>query len=105
MFLLPERGAALEVIHQKVGGLEGLAPVASGGGDEDDGLARFDLAGAVQDQHIVQRKPGFGFIHHAADLGLGEAGVGFQFKDVRLALARAGDAGERDDGAGLCATA
>jgi len=52
--LLPEGGAALQVVHEEITGLEGGAAVRGGGGDKDDGLARGDVADPVEDEQVLQ---------------------------------------------------
>ncbi len=86
-----------------VGGFEGFAPVGSGGGDEHDRLAGGDLAGTVHDQHVLKGKTRRRRLGHAGDLDVGEAGIGFQHQALDGALARSGEAGEADDGAGFIA--
>jgi len=97
MLLLPEGGAALQVVHQVVAGLESGAPVRGGGGDEDDGLAGFDPADAMGDAKVVEGKAGAGLIGDLLDLALGEAGIGLQLQHRGLALFGAGQAGEGGD--------
>src|SRR5688500_10724872 len=52
---LPEPGVALQMVHREVGGEERVAAMARRGGDEDDGLAGLERAGAVEDQEAVER--------------------------------------------------
>jgi hypothetical protein len=53
-FLLPERRAGLQVVHQELGRGKGVGAVRRGGGDHHDRLARSHRAVAVQDHRIAQ---------------------------------------------------
>ena len=76
-----------------------------GGGDEDDGLARRDLAYPVDDEQVLQGKAPLRLCGDLADLALGEAGIGLQLQHRRGAFLGAGQAREGGDRAGLAAVA
>src|SRR5262249_25888476 len=73
LFFFPERCAGLEVVHQKLGRLEGRLAVARGGNDENDVVTGRQLADAMNDETCQQRPPPVGFRLHALKLALGHA--------------------------------
>src|SRR5690625_2341243 len=48
-FLLPQRRPGLEVIHDEFTGCQGVAAMAAGGADQDDGLAGLQPTDAMDD--------------------------------------------------------
>ena len=86
VFLLPERGAALQVVHQVVAGLERGAAMARSRRHEDDGLAGRYPADPMDDQLVVEAEALAGGHGDAADLGLGEARIRLELQRDGLAL-------------------
>src|ERR1019366_6916235 len=61
------------------------------------------LADAMDDQHVVQRKPRPRRVRDALDLGVGKTRIGLQLQPRHGASAATRDAGEADHRAGLLA--
>ena len=57
VFLLPERGLGLQIIHQELAGLEGLAAVRGRDGDQYDLVIRLKFSDSVDDPGGVDVEP------------------------------------------------
>ena len=98
---LPHRHLRLEVVDEPARGLERLAPVGGGGGDDDRDVADAQQPGAVHGGQRAHRQVGGDRLGDAAQRGLG-VGVRavLQLDDLAAAVDLADQAGEGDDAAG-----
>src|SRR5215471_7214838 len=72
---LPEWSSGFQIIHQKLGGLEGGLAMAGRGSCEDDALFRGQPAYAMHNAHSQKRPTFLGFNDMGGNLALGEAWI------------------------------
>src|SRR3990167_798201 len=78
VFLLPERRAGFQVIHDEVAGIEGCLAVGTGGADKDDWLAWLQATDAVDDLDSQQRPALRSLLGNLAKGLIGHAGEVFE---------------------------
>ena len=82
--MLPDRDLVLEVVDQLAAGLDGLAAVGAGDGDDDRDVTDPEVADAVHGGQRADRVVGDDLLGDAAQLGLGGGVTGVaEAVDVR----------------------